>query len=178
MEQNETNNNYNVPNNLAKKSKVFNVIIIVLILALIVVFAVSKIGKNAGPDVAPVDDTSTDASDNDASGSAGVFVPEPVGVWTESSIKNEITFDVPPNYYVSYPVIGECKDIVSISTQTSGAPTVPIALIYKDGCVTDTIVMSKYTYREVKNGYVFQTNSNSPSVVSLYNRIVASAEAK
>ncbi len=177
MEDNNTN--MNVPNNLEKKSRIFNIIIIVLVLALIAVFIVSKIGQKNTETSAPSENASSTVSGNENGASTsgeGVFLPEPTGEWTEGSIKNEITFDVPPSYYVSYPVIGECRDVVSISTQASGAPTLPIALIYKDGCVTDTVVTSKYTYREVKKGYVFQTNSSNSTVVSLFNRIVASAK--
>ncbi len=172
------NNNIGVPNNLEKKSKVFNIAIIVLIVALAVIFVASKVGKKSDTDIVAPDESSetVGTESQNTSTNTSVSVPEPVGEWTSGSIKNEITFDVPPTYYVSYPVIGDCDNVVSISTQTSGAPTLPIALIYKDGCVTDTVVTGKYTHREVKNGYVFQTNSNNASVVSLYNRIVASAK--
>ncbi len=164
-----------VPNNLEKKSKFFNIVIVVLVVALVAIFIVSKIGKSGDKDALPVTEPEA-VIEETVENPAPIVLPEPVGVWTSGSIKNEITFDIPPTYYVSYPVIGECKDVVSISTQASGAPTIPIALIYKDGCITDTVVMGKYTHREVKNGYVFQTNSTNASVVGLFDRIVASAK--
>lgn len=173
MDINETNN---MP--VAKKSNILNIIIIVLVLALVAVFFVGKGKDGDDNEVVNPDNASSTTSDVeiDTTSDTSAGVPTPVGTWTSGSIKNEITFDVPPNYYVSYPVIGECKDVVSISTQTSGAPTIPVALIYKDGCVTDSVVMSKYTHREVKNGYVFQTNATNSSVVALFNKIVASAK--
>ncbi len=171
MDNNEINN---MP--IARKSNVLNIIIIVLVLALVVVFFVSK-NKDDNKDPISSENASSTPSDVEVditSTTAGV--PMPVGDWTTGSVKNEITFDVPPSYYVSYPVIGECEDVVSISTQTSGAPSVPIALIYKDGCVTDSMVTGKYVHREVKNGYVFQTNSTNSTVLELFNRIVTSAK--
>lgn len=168
--------NNNMPSSTAKKSNALNIIIIVLVLALIAVFALTKHKAGNDVNVNTDDSTATSTPSGANTGGNGASVPEPVGAWTSSSIKTDITFDVPPNYYVSYPVIGQCRDVVSIATQTASTPTVPVALIYKEGCVTDTEVTSKYTYREVKNGYVFQTNSSNPTVVSLYNRIVASAK--
>lgn len=167
-----------VPNNLKKKSQIFNIIIIVLVVALIVIFVVSKMGKKVNQDLVVPEESSetTETESLNTTTTVGASIPEPIGPWTSGSIGSDITFDVPPTYYVSRPVIGECDDVVSISTQTSGAPTVPIALIYKDGCVTDTLVTGKYTYREVKNGYVFQTNSTNSSVLALFNKIVASAK--
>lgn len=167
-----------VPNNLEKKSKIFNIVIIVLIVALVAIFVGSKLGKKADQDMTVPEESSetTETEENTSGTTGGASVPEPVGAWTAGSIGTDITFDVPPNYYVSRPVIGGCTDVVSITTQTSGAPTVPVALIYKEGCVTDTEVTTRYTHREVKNGYVFQTNTTNATVLSLYNRIVASAK--
>lgn len=173
MDNNETNN---MP--VAKKSNILNIVIIILVLALVVVFFVGK-GKNGHSDE-PVNtdnaSSTTSGVDKDKTSGTSLGVPEPVGTWTTGSIKNDISFDVPPNYYVSYPVIGECKDVVSITTQTSSAPTVPVALIYKAGCVTDATVLAKYTRQETKNGYVFQTNSTDATVLALFARIVTSAK--
>lgn len=163
--------------NIAKKSNLLNIIIGVLVVALIVVFFVGKGKTKDVDDSMKSDDDSSMVDDKDSAATGtSVGVTEPVGTWTSGSIRNELTFDVPPNYYVSYPVIGDCKDVVSITTQTSSAPTVPVALIYKAGCVTDANVLSRYTKQETKNGYVFQTNSTDPVVVSLFERIVASAK--
>lgn len=173
----------NTPNNMntggmtpmpAKKSgSALNIIIIILVLALIAVIVVSR-NKANDVEATPTDDTTTETTG--ATNGGGTTVPEPVGPWTTGAIKNDITFDVPPNYYVSYPVIGECDNVVSISTQTASDPTVPIALIYKAGCVIDANVTTNFTHQEIKNGYVFQTNATNDSVLSLFNRIVASAK--
>lgn len=161
------------------KSKSINIIIIVIALALIV-FLVAKNKK--GGDVLPTDNVDTDSISNEAEGDvmqeSGDSIPVPEeSSWSKSS-KGDLSFDVPSHYYVSYPKIGECSDVVSISTQTPSDPTVAIAMIYKEGCVTQTDVTGVYTHQEVKNGYVFQTNYLNPTVVNIFNRIVATAEVK
>lgn len=173
MDINETNN---MP--VAKKSNILNIVIIILVLALVAVFFVGKGKDDANDEVVNSDNATSTTSDAEINmtSNTSAEIPMPVGTWTSGSIKNEITFDVPPTYYLSRPVIGECSDVVSISTQTTGAPTLPIAIIYKEGCVTDPLVTGKYTHREVKNGYVFQTNASNSSVVILFNKIVASAK--
>jgi hypothetical protein len=167
------NNTNNLAN--AKKSKALSILIGVLVLALILVLVLSK-NETKDTENVPVENNTSLESDEEGSVSSTPSIPEPVGVWTKGGIKEDITFDVPPNYYVSRPVIGGCSDVVSITTQTPSAPTVPVALIYKEGCVTDTEVINRYTYREVKNGYVFQTNTTNDTVKSLFDRIVASAK--
>ncbi len=184
MDTNETNNtnqmnNDNLQNGMKKGngSKAINIIIIVLALALIAVIAFSKRDKNPDTNVNTNDNASSTTSTTGSSTiGGGTEVPAPTGVWTSGSFGTNITFDVPPNYYISHPVIGSCKDVTSISTQTAGDPTVPVALIYKAGCVTDDAVTTKYTHQTIKNGYVFQTSATSASVVSIYNQIVASAK--
>lgn len=157
------------------KTKILNVIIIILAIALIIFLIVKGNRANEG-DETPVDETPNET----VSGNEGeAVIPMPsADSWEENSIENEIVFNTPDDYYISYPVIGECEDVISISTQTPTDPTIPVAMIYKDGCVMDEDVLNSYTYREVKDGYVFQTNSRHSTVLAVFNQIVASAKAQ
>lgn len=159
------------------KSKSINIIIIIIALALIV-FLVLKNKK--GNDSLPTDNIDTEnistEGENGAMSRYGDEIPVPTEASWGKSTKGDLSFDIPNNYYVSYPTIGECSDVVSISTQTPSDPTVAIAMIYKEGCVTQTDVTGIYTRQEVKDGYVFQTNSLNPTIVSIFNRIVATAK--
>jgi hypothetical protein len=161
------------------KTKIVNVVVVLVVIALIgfVVWNNKKDNKNNSS--SNTDNSMTTDAENtnkDSSMIGGVTLPITSGIWTPQSINNEITFETPEEYYVSHPVIGECEDVTSISTQSSNAPTIAIALIYKAGCVKDSDVTANYTHQVIKNGYVFQTSSNSPSVVAMYNKIVASAK--
>lgn len=164
------------------KSKILNIVIIVLALALIIFL----VAKNNPADEAEVENPNenageTETGNENVNGQTGpeVVIPTPTAEsWEGQTVENEISFNAPNDYYISYPVIGDCEDVVSISTQTPTDPTIPVALIYKEGCVKDTEVTGNYTYREVKGGYVFQTNSRHSSVIAVFNQIVASAKAE
>ena len=158
------------------KSKIINIVIIVIALALIV-FLITKEKKPEAE--VPVDETPTETENNSSGAVNSGSIPVPAeSSWTEKEVKDKLTFDAPAEYYISYPVIGGCKDVVSISTQTPTDPTIAVAMIYKEGCVTDTDVTMYYSLREVKDGYVFQSNSNHPTVRAVFDRIVESAEVK
>lgn len=160
------------------KSRVLNIAIIVLALALII-FLVVKEKKSDTDTETPINETPSETDNNGAGANNGGAVPVPSEAsWGERETETELTFEAPEEYYISYPVIGGCDEVVSISTQTPTDPTIAVALIYKDGCVTDVDVTGFYAHREVKNGYVFQTNSTHPTVMAVFNRIVATAEVK
>ncbi len=169
--------------NTANKSKILNIIIVVLALALIVFVVVGNSGKDKSPEDTsntPEDNTSVEGSNltPEEMGNGANIVPEPTGAWVEADIKGDVSFDIPENYYVSYPVIGGCDEVISISSQTATDPTVPIALIFKDGCVKNEEVLTSYSKRVEKDGYIFQASSGTSSVLSVFDRIVASAEVK
>jgi hypothetical protein len=164
------------PSPMNKKSNILNVVIILLILALLAVIFFAGRGKNSDDITITTNENASSTTAGVTGTTSGVSVPVPTGAWTSGAIGTDISFDVPPNYYVSHPVIGSCRDVVSISTQTSSAPTIPIALIYKAGCVKDESVMKNYTHQEIKNGYVFQTTATNATVLSIFNQIVASAK--
>lgn len=157
------------------KSRVLNIAIIVLALALIIFLVVKE--KKSDTDENPINETPSETDNNGAGANNGGAIPVPSEAsWGETETKTKLSFEVPEEYYISYPVIGGCDEVVSISTQTPTDPTIAVALIYKDGCVTDVDVTGFYAHREVKNGYVFQTNSTHPTVMAVFNRIVATAE--
>lgn len=156
------------------KSKILNIIIIVLALALIVFLLV---GKKKDAAKAPVDDNSASSETTNPNTTPAVVVPTPAAdSWKSTTIVSGPTFDIPNDYYVSHPVIDECNDVTSISTQTATVPTISVALVYKDGCVKNPDVTDHYTKREVKNGYVFQTSSKNASVLAIFDHIVASVK--
>lgn len=163
-----------------KKTNTLNIIIIVVVLALVAVLVWNN-KKDQNKEVKPTDDNSVvdDSTTNNSSTSMEELSEEdistPAGSWEAQSINGEITFDIPANYYVSHPVIGECKDVTSISTQTPNIPTISVAFVYKAGCVKDNDVLANFTKQEFKKGYVFQTSSGSPAVLSVFSKIVASA---
>jgi len=158
------------------KTKIINIVIIVIALALIIFLVTKK--KTEAPTVeTPINETPTETNTG-ATGNQNVIPVPAESSWQKKEVAGKISFDAPSDYYISYPVIGGCKDVVSISTQTAVDPTIAIALIYKEGCVNDADVTGFYTHREVKNGYVFQTNSTNATVRAVFDRIVASAEVK
>ena len=166
-----------------KKSKVLNIVIIILALALIAFVIAGNAGKkDKTDDTNKPDDSSLNGNGNtltpEEMGNAANIVPEPTGEWIEADIKGDVSFDIPENYYVSYPVIGGCDEVISISSQTATDPTVPIALIFKDGCVKNAEVLTSYSKRVEKDGYIFQASAGTQSVLSVFDRIVASAEFK
>ncbi len=159
------------------KSKILNIAIIVIALALIIFLVVKE--KKADVDTEnPNGENPTETTGNGNMNSGGAIPVPSEASWGERETKTELSFEAPADYYISYPVIGGCDEVVSISTQTPTDPTISVALIYKEGCVTDADVTEFYAHQEVKNGYVFQTNSNHPTVRAVFDRIVATAEVK
>lgn len=159
------------------KSKILNIAIIVIALALIVFLVVKE--KKADVDTeTPNGENPTETTGNGNMNSGGAIPVPSEASWGERTTETKLSFEVPEEYYISYPVIGGCDEVVSISTQTPTDPTIAVALIYKEGCVTDVDVTGFYAHQEVKNGYVFQTNSTHPTVMAVFNRIVATAEVK
>lgn len=156
------------------KSRILNIIIIVLTLALIV-FLLVKGAKNRAPEPEPVEETPSSTATT-----SGNDIPTPsADSWHPAATGDAgVSFNIPTDYYVSHPVIGGCTDVTSISTQTPTRPTVSIALVYKEGCVTNPDVTNHYSRRVVKAGYVFQTSTTSVTVLSIFDKIVASAEEK
>ena len=165
-----------------KKSKVLNIAIVVLALALIGFVIAGNSKKDATPEESENTNTSEETTNNpmtpEEMGNGANIVPEPTGEWVEADIRGDISFDIPENYYVSYPVIGECNEVISISSQTPTDPTVPVALIFKDGCIKNAEVLTSYSKRVEKDGYIFQASAGTSSVLSVFDRIVASAEVK
>ena len=153
------------------KSKIINILLILVALGLIIFLITRKGGNNQ-------EDQTIEENTSDVSESIGSpeVIPTPAPESWQTKQKENISFDIPKEYYVSNPVIGGCEDVTSVSTQTSASPTVSIALIYKDGCIENSDVTSYYTKREVKNGYVFQTSSSNPSVLAIFDKIVASVK--
>ncbi len=159
------------------KTRIINIVIIVIALALIIFLVTKKKADTTPIDETPVNETPTETN-NGATGNQNVIPVPAESSWQNKEVKGKISFDAPSDYYISYPVIGGCKDVVSISTQTAVDPTIAIALIYKEGCVNDADVTGFYAHREVKDGYVFQTNSTNATIRAVFDRIVASAEVK
>ena len=106
---------------------------------------------------------------------ANVYVPMPDDAdWIANEVfENKLTLNIPSEYYVSKPRIGNC-DVTSISTVSNGKP-VSIALVYNVGCDNADLKVNAAQSIE-KNGYVFRTNYTSPSVVAVFEKIVASAK--
>ena len=107
--------------------------------------------------------------------SANIYIPMPNDAdWIANEVfENKLTLDIPSEYYVSKPRIGDC-DVTSISTVSNGKP-VSIALVYNVGCDNADLKVNSAQSIE-KNGYVFRTNYTSPSVVAVFEKIVASAK--
>jgi hypothetical protein len=158
-------------------SKTRNIIIGVIVVVLVVlgIIFLGKGGTSSDEAQEPAP-TNTDTSSN-INTPAPVVIPMPAeNSWTTKSIKSDISFEIPDNYYISYPRIDGCDSVASIGTQTAGAPVVSVVLIYKKGCVTNTDVSTGVVRMQEKNGYIFQTNSGSASVLAVFDRIVASAK--
>lgn len=157
-----------------QKTKIIKIFAGVVLIGVIIYLIVNKKDSNVSetPTDLPNEEQVLETNNQD-------FVPMPSEDSWEDKKQEEgegkLSFKAPNNYFISYPVIGECKDVVSISTQTPSDPTISVALIYKEGCVTNQDVMASYTYREVKNGYVFQTNTTNQTVREVFNKIVESS---
>jgi len=107
--------------------------------------------------------------------SANVFVPMPSDAdWIPKEVsENNLVLDIPSEYYVSKPRIGNC-DVTSISTESNGKP-ISIALVYNVGCDNADLKVN-FAQSIEKNGYIFRTNYTSPSVIAVFERIVESAK--
>lgn len=108
--------------------------------------------------------------------SANVYIPMPGDSdWIATEVfEDKLTLDVPTEYYVSKPRIGDC-DVTSISTVTSDGKPVSIALVYNVECENADLKVN-FAERVEKNGYVFRTNYTSPSVLAVFERLVESAQ--
>lgn len=108
--------------------------------------------------------------------SANVYVPMPEDAdWIPTEVsEDKLTLDVPTEYYVSKPRIGDC-DVTSISTVSPDGKPISVALIYNVGCDNADL---KVNFAEAieKNGYIFRTNYTSPSVLAVFERLVKSAK--
>lgn len=156
-------------------TKTRNIIIgaLVVVVALILIFFGRN--KNTKTTEQPAEENTTDNTATTAAVPVEIPIPKEESFVTKN-IKNEISLDVPNNYYISYPRIDGCDSVISIGTQTAKVPVISIMLVYKNGCVTNSDVVSGAKKLVEKNGYIFQTNSMSPSVLAVFDRIVSSAK--
>lgn len=171
---------------MQNKSKILNIVIIILALALIVLLIVGKKKDKTADTTTSTDETTSENMTNDSAAQpeTDAIVAPATDSWqaTDGAMQEDgssaLTFNAPADYYISHPIVGDCHDVTSISARTTGGTSVPVAFIYKDGCVTNQDVLNSYTHREVKGGYVFQTNSTNGTVLDVFNQIVASASAQ
>lgn len=161
---------------MENKSKIINIVIGVLVLLLIIVLVATRNGKNKTEVPADTDGTASVTETPTTISNAPVVPLPPQEEWVMKTINDEISFDVPRNYYISHPKIDGCDSVSSISTQTSAAPAISVALIYKRNCLNNADVLASSTHQVIINGYVFQTSSTNQSVVNIFNKIVASAK--
>jgi hypothetical protein len=145
-------------------------LIIGAIVILAIVFFATK-GDRA--EVVVNDDALTDELglvEGDAASSTEIPMPED---WETQEVSGgALTLDIPTEYFVSKPRIAGC-DATSISTTQNGKP-VSVAFVYDVGCQHPDLQVG-YAHRIERNGYIFRTNYNSPSVLAVFEKIVNSA---
>lgn len=162
-----------IKNNMEKfKENKGGLIVLVALILLTIAFFVFKSPKVE----APVENNEevTDPLVGPEAG-ANVYVPMPADAdWIPQEVfENKLTLDIPNGYYVSKPRIGDC-DVTSISTESNGKP-ISVAFIYNVGCDNADLKVNAAQSIE-KNGYIFRTNYTSPSVVAVFEKIVAGAK--
>ena len=153
-----------------KKNKGGLLVLLALVILTVVFFATKK-----PKEVIVNDDMIEDSNPLVGSeSSANVYIPMPSdSSWMQNEVsENKLTLDVPEEYYISKPRIGDC-DVTSISTVSNGKP-VSVALVYNVGC-DNADLQNNLAQSIEKNCYVFRTNYTSPSVVAIFERIVNSA---
>ncbi len=154
-----------------KENKGGLIVLLALVILTVVFFATKKPKDEAMVNETPEE---VDPLVGSESGSS-VYIPMPEdSQWMSKEVsESKLTLDIPSEYYVSRPRIGDC-DVTSISTVSNGKP-VSIALVYNVGCDNADLKTNSAQSIE-KNGYVFRTNYTSPSVVAVFERIVESAK--
>ncbi len=149
---------------------------LLVLLALVILTVVFFATKKPKDEVLVNDDVLTDVDPLvGPESSANVYVPMPAdSEWMPKEVsEDKLTLDIPADYYVSRPRIGDC-DVTSISTISNGKP-VSIALVYNVGC--DNADLQTNAAQSVeKNGYIFRTNYTSPSVIAVFEKIANSAK--
>lgn len=150
---------------------------LMVLLALVILTVVFFVTKKPKQDVLVNDDVLSEVDPLVGSeSSASVYVPMPAdSQWIPKEVsEDKLTLDIPTEYYVSKPRIGDC-DVTSISTVTADGKPVSIALVYNVGCDNADLKVN-YSQAIEKNGYIFRTNYTSPSVLAVFERLVNSAK--
>ena len=149
---------------------------LMVLLALVILTVVFFITKKPKDDVMVNEDVMEVDPLVGSESSANVYVPMPEdSQWIEKEVsEDKLTLDIPSEYYVSKPRIGDC-DVTSISTVSSSGKPVSIALVYNVGCENADLQVN-YAQSIEKNGYIFRTNYTSPSVMAIFERLVNSAK--
>lgn len=150
---------------------------LLVLIALVILTVVFFVTKKAKDEVVVNSDELTEVDPLVGSeSSANIYVPMPDdSQWMPKEVsEDKLTLDIPSEYYVSRPRIGDC-DVTSISTVTDNGKPVSIALVYNVGC-TNADLQTNAAQSIEKNGYIFRTNYTSPSVIAVFERIVNSAK--
>lgn len=157
-----------------KNNKNIFIFIGVLVVVAVLVFVIKK--EN---DDAVMDDTMTENDESETLGNPDTSVEIPIpdaSSWMAQEVsESKLTLSVPESYFVSKPRIDDC-DVTSISTEANGKP-VSVALVYNQDCANEDLGIN-FAKRVEKNGYIFRTNYSSPSVLAVFDQIVASAKVQ
>lgn len=156
-----------------KENKGGLMVLLALVVLTIVFFATKKtteelvVNDDALEEVDPV--VGPEASSN-------VFIPMPSDAdWIPKEVsENSLILDIPSEYFVSKPRIGDC-DVTSISTVSPDGKPISVALVYNVGCDNADLKVN-FAQSIEKNGYIFRTNYTSPSVLAVFERLVESAK--
>ncbi len=149
------------------------VAMILAVIVLVIVFFATKKHKN---DVVVNDDVINDPNgsvEGDSTSNTEIPMPEESSWMSNEVSEDKLTLDIPEQYFVSKPKIGDC-DVTSISTIRDNGKPVSVAFVYNVGC-THPDLLSNASKSVEKNGYIFRTNYTSPSVIAVFERIVNSA---
>ena len=146
------------------------VLVILAIVVLVVVFFITKDSKD---DVMVNDDVLNENGQVEGDSISNTEIPMPTEWASQEVSEDKLTLDIPTEYFVSKPRIGDC-DVTSISTVRDNGKPVSVALVYNVGC-THPDLLSNASKSIEKNGYIFRTNYTSPSVLAVYERLVESA---
>lgn len=160
----------------ARNKNLFIGIAVVLVVILLIIFTG---GRKEAQDEMNLDETSevSENSDteenNEVSSVAPISIPMPAqSEWGSYDLDGKISFDVPEEYVVSRPNIGDCS-VASISTLVNGQ-SVGVAFVYEADCDLPEAVTENYQLQEEVDGFIFQTLYTEPSVVEVFNEIVDS----
>lgn len=149
---------------------------VAMILAIVVLIIVFFATKKPKEEVVVNDDAASDVAglvEGESTTNTAIPMPDEAS-WAANEVsENKLTLDIPQEYFVSKPRIGDC-DVTSISTVRDNGKPVSVALVYNVGCEHPDLQLNASKSIK-KNGYIFRTNYTSPSVIAVYERIVESA---